>query len=116
YSVTSNLLSSPSAPTCSATPSRLALRYFAFRLLPRPAPPASFACVSRILSCISFWSISLSSRRLSVERGPKRLLPWPPAAAGRPCPGGIACPPPGLLKPPPPCCPEPGRLNPPCPW
>jgi hypothetical protein len=34
----------------SAASSRLARRYFAFRLLPRPPVPASLACVSRIFS------------------------------------------------------------------
>ena len=61
-SVTCNLFpSTPAAPCCSAISSRLAFRYFAFRLFPLPPEPASFACVCFSFSCISFASITLSS-------------------------------------------------------
>ena len=102
-SVTINLLSSPPS-ILSAISSLLAFLCLAFMLFPRLEPPESLAWVSLILSCISFWSISLSSRRLSVDRGPKRLA----------CPGLLAAPCAGLLYPPCPGAP-PGLLNPPPP-
>ena len=49
-SVTCSLLSSVISPIASAASSRLALRYFAFKLLPFPPAPASFAWVSLIFS------------------------------------------------------------------
>ena len=75
-SVTCSLLSSiPSAPRCSAASSLRAL--LSLDLAPLPPPreaPANLAWVSRILSCISFASISFTSR-LSLLRSP---FPWPP--------------------------------------